>query len=283
VTQQSVVHRVHPRLRPFVAAAVGYRHEGLPPGEHLGLPSPHLTVVVSLDEPLEITGHPDPAQRPGRYDALVGGLHTRPARIAHAGRQAGIQLSLTPAGARALLGCPAGALASLDAPLEDLLGPVGTELVERVRSATGWPARFAALDAVLLREVRDGGVRPEVAEAWRLTTASAGRLPVAEVAGRVGWSVRHLEQRFRAETGLGPKEAARVARFDRARRALAGRAATGRPLDLAGLAGAAGFADQAHLTREWRAFSGLPPTRWLQAEFGFVQDTRALSAALSSA
>ncbi|MGY1754011.1 helix-turn-helix domain-containing protein [Blastococcus sp. SYSU D01042] len=281
--QQSVAHRVHPCLRPHVAAAVGYRHEGLPPGEHLGLPSPFLTFVVTLDEPLEMAAHPDPAQAPGRYDGLIGGLHTRPARISHPGRQAGIQLSLTPAGARALLGCPAGALASLDAPVDDVLGRAGRELVERVRAAAGWPERFAVLEEVLLQELRPGALRPEVAEAWRLTTASAGRLPVAEVAARVGWSVRHLEQRFRAETGLGPKEAARVVRFDRARRALAGRAASGRPLDLAGLAGAAGFADQAHLTREWRAFSGLPPTRWLREEFGFVQDTAALTAALSPA
>lgn len=277
------MHAVHPRLRPYVAAAVGYRHEGLPPGEHRGLPSPFLTVVITLDEPLRMAAHPDPMQPPGSYDALVGGLHTRPARIAHPGRQAGIQLSLTPAGARALLGCPAGALASLDCPLDAVLGALGTELVDRVRTASTWPARFAVLEEALLRQVGDGALRPELAEAWRLTTATAGRLPVAEVAARVGWSVRHLEQRFRGETGLGPKEAARVVRFDRARRALAGRAAAGRPLDLAGLAGAAGFADQAHLTREWRAFSGLPPTRWLAAEFGFVQDTAALSAALSSA
>ncbi|RZU33751.1 helix-turn-helix transcriptional regulator [Blastococcus saxobsidens] len=280
--QESVAHRPHPALRPYVAAAVGYLHEGLPPGEHLGLPSPWLTVVVPLDEPLVVAAHPDPAQAPGSFDALVGGLHTRPARIVHPGRQAGIQLSLTPFGARALLGCPAGALASLDAPLADVLGPAGTELVERVRAAGTWPARFAALDTVLLRRLGPVALPPaEVIEAWRLTTAAHGRLRVADVAARIGWSPRHLEQRFRAETGLGPKEAARVARFDRARRALAARVASGGPPDLAALATAAGFADQPHLTREWRAFSGLPPKRWLAAEFGFVQDTRALSAALS--
>ena len=281
--QESVAHRPHPALRPYVAAAVGYRLEGLPPGEHLGLPSPWLTVVVPLDEPLVIAAHPDPDQPPGSFDALVGGLHTRPARILHPGRQAGIQLALTPLGARALLGCPAGALASLDAPLTDLLGPAGTELVERVRASGTWPARFAALEAVLLRRLGPVALPPaEVTEAWRLTTAVHGRLRIADVAARVGWSSRHLEQRFRAETGLGPKEAARVARFDLARRALATRVASGGAPDLAGLATAAGFADQAHLSREWRAFSGLPPTRWLAAEFAFVQDTHALSTALSA-
>jgi AraC-like DNA-binding protein len=266
-------HRVHPTLRPYVAAATGYLQEGFAPGVHRGLPSPFLTFVVTLDEPLVLAAHPDPAQPPGRYDGLVGGLHTRPALIEQTGRQAGLQLSLTPAGARALLGVPAGALASLDAPVDDVLGAPGRELVDRVRTARDWPARFAAVEHVLLATaVLDRAPAPEVAEAWRLTTAGGGRLRVAEVAARVGWSDRHLGERFRAETGLSPKEAARVVRFDRARRLLAARAGRGLATDLAGLAASVGFADQAHLTREWRALSGLPPTRWLAAELGFVQD-----------
>ena len=264
---------MHPALRSSVAAATGYLQEGLAPGMHRGLPSPYLTVVVTLDEPLVLAAHPDPAQAPGRYDGLVGGLHTRPALIAHPGRQAGIQLALTPAGARALLGVPAGALASVDVPVADLLGVAGRELVDRVRAAPDWPARFAAVEHVLRRLDPAGGeAAPELREAWRLTTASGGRLRVADLARQVGWSARHLGERFRAETGLSPKEAARVVRFDRARRALAARVGRGRAADLAGLAVAAGYADQAHLTREWRAFSGLPPTRWLAAELGFVQD-----------
>jgi len=63
-----------------------------------------------------------------------------------------------------------------------------------------------------------------------------------------------------------------VVRFDRARRALTARVADGRRPDLADLAVGCGYADQGHLTREWRALSGLPPTRWPAAELGFVQD-----------
>jgi AraC-like DNA-binding protein len=288
--QESVAHVVHPALRPHVAAMHGYRYEELTPGVHRGLPSPYLTLVLTVDEPLSIAAHADPAQAPDAYDAMVGGLHTRPALIAHNGRQFGVQLSLTVAGARALLGVPAAALAATDCHLTDVLGPAGRELTERFREAADWPGRFAAVEAVLLRLLCDATLpSPEVAEAWRLTTAAAGRLPVAEIARRVGWSPRHLGERFRAETGLGPKEAARVARFDRARRALAARVASGRAPDLAALAATAGFYDQAHLAREWRAFSGLPPSRWLAEELGFVQslafvqDTAALAAALSPA
>jgi AraC-like DNA-binding protein len=273
VISEFVVHRPSGPLCGLVADAVGYRQEGLEPGLHRGLPSPTLTVIVTLDDPLEIAAHADPAQPPGRYEAMVGGLHTAPALIAHPGRQAGIQLGLTPLGARRLLGVPAGELASLDCPLEELLGPVARELVGRVREAAGWPARFAAVHDVLARAARPlPDPAPEVAEAWRLTLATGGRLRGGELARQVGWSQRHLAVRFRAETGLGPKEAARIVRFDRARRALSARVAAGGPPDLAGLATAAGFADQSHLTRDWRALAGLSPLRWLEAEIGFVQD-----------
>lgn len=269
-----VTGRVHPALRPFVAGQVGYREKGLAPAVHRGLPSPFLTLIVTVDAPLVVAQHADSRQPPGSFDTLLGGLHTRPALIAYSGRQEGIQLSLTPLGARALLGLPAAELVSVDIGLPDVLGrATSAELLDRVRAAAGWEERFAVVADVLLRRLRPDVVpAAEVAEAWRLTTASGGRLPVAELARRVGWSERHLQARFRAETGLAPKELGRVARFDRARRALAARAAAGRPPDLAALAAAGGFADQAHLSREWRAFAGLPPLRWLTAEFGFLQD-----------
>ncbi|WP_328547420.1 DUF6597 domain-containing transcriptional factor [Streptomyces platensis] len=113
VDEQSWV-RPTPPLRPYVSDYAGYRQAGLPPGRHRGLPSPRLTLIFTLDEPLTLAGHPDPGQAPGTYDTLIGGLHTRPALIDHQGRQSGIQIGLHPLGARALLGLPAGELASLD-------------------------------------------------------------------------------------------------------------------------------------------------------------------------
>jgi AraC-like DNA-binding protein len=265
VLQESVAHRVPAPLRPLVASVVGYRHEGLTPSVHRGLPSPFLTLVLPIDEPLVMAAHPDPAQPGGAYDALVGGLHTRPALISTGTRQHGVQLSLTPAGARALLGVPAAALASLDVELADLLGPAGAELTDRVRAASTWAGRFAAVDAVLTRIARPRPTSPELAEAWRLT-AAGGRVPVTALARHLGWSDRRLRERFRAELGLSPQQAGRVARFDRARRRLARAVATGLPVDLAEFAVTSGYADQAHLTREWRWHAGLPPRRWLAEE-----------------
>ena len=65
---------------------------------------------------------------------------------------------------------------------------------------------------------------------------------------------------------MTPKQAARIVRFDRTRRELAAAAAAGAPLALADLAAQRGYADQAHLTRDFAAFAGLPPGAWLSAE-----------------
>src|SRR5215469_1083130 len=140
-------------LRRYVAAYTGYRQRGVPPATHRGLPSPYLTLIFTLDEPLTIVAHPDPGQPPGEFGALLGGLHSVPALITHAGAQSGIQVALRPLGARALLGLPAGELADLDVPAEAVLGGVCAELRDRIRLAAGWPERFAVLDEILLRRV----------------------------------------------------------------------------------------------------------------------------------
>jgi AraC-like DNA-binding protein len=273
-------HRYRPGepLRRYVAWYTGYRQRGIPPARHRGLPSPYLTMIFTLDEPLSIEAHPDPGQPPGEFGTLLGGLHSAPALIRHDGAQSGIQLALKPPGVRALLGLPAGELAELDVPAEAVLGNVGAELRERVRGASGWLERFAVLDEILLRQVltaKDEAVAPEVLWSWRQLLQAGGAVRVADLAAGTGWSGRHLASRFRAEIGLTPKAAARVVRFDRARRRLAEHAGTGAYQDggyqLAGLAADMGYFDQAHLAREFRALAGVPPSQWLAEEFRNVQ------------
>jgi AraC-like DNA-binding protein len=271
-----------PALRPFIARYVGYRQSGVPPARHRGLPSPYLTVIFTLDDPLTLAGHPDPRQSPGSYRTLVGGLHTAPALITHPGRQSGIQLAVSPLGARALLGLPAGELAGIDVEGSALLGPLADRIAERLQAAGDWPARFAVLDRMLTSRLAAGpaagascaagGVGAEVSHAWRLLLASGGRSAVSGLAAETGWSDRHLRNRFRDETGLTPKAAARVIRFDRARRVLQGRAAAEMTLPaLADLAADCGFYDQAHLAHEFRDLAGCPPSAWLAEEFLNVQ------------
>jgi AraC-like DNA-binding protein len=257
-------------LSPLVANYSGYRYEGLPPGTHHGFPSPYLTIVISLGAPTRTAVMPDRKQPPAEFAGLLGGLHTRAALIEHDGSQYGVQLALTPAGARSLLGMPAGELASAVVPLDGLACTRTSELIERMGEARGWPARFAILDDVLSRGIGRLPEPPaELGHAWRLLTERGGRVRIDDLAREVGWSRRHLGERFTAEYGLSPKEAARVVRFTRSKLLLQRR---DRPA-LAAVAAACGYYDQAHLAREWNDFIGCPPSAWLTGEdLPFIQD-----------
>jgi AraC-like DNA-binding protein len=259
-------------LRRYIAWYAGYRQRGLAPARHRGLPSPFLTLIFTMDEPLVMLAHPDPGQPPGEFATLLGGLHSTPALMIHDGAQSGIQLAVRPLGARALLGLPAGELADIDVPAEAVLGGVCAELRARVATATCWRERFAVLDDILLRLIRADGAAPpsEVAWAWRQLLASGGTSRVSELAAGTGWSSRHLTSRFRAEIGLTPKAAARVIRFDRTRRLLVSQFAAEPETRLANLAATCGYFDQAHLAREFRALAGCPPSQLL-AEFRLAE------------
>lgn len=83
-----------------------------PPGVHIGMPSTALTVIVTIDEPIELLVSRHPAQSVGRWDALASGLTVRPCLIGHHGYQHGVQLAVTPLGARVLFGVPTADLGS---------------------------------------------------------------------------------------------------------------------------------------------------------------------------
>ena len=247
----------HPRLRPYISEYTGYRIDGIRPGVHAGLPSRTLTFIVAFDDPLDVAlgdGDRD------TYWAMLGGLHRRPATVRHDGRQHGVQLGITPDGCSALFGVPAAAIASTVVHLDQVGVAFADELVHRLSAARTWRARWAALDDVLLRGMCDGRRSPpEIEHAWSILLSSHGQSTVAQLAAEVGWSRRHLAGRFRAAFGLSPKTMARVLRFERAQQML--RLPT-RP-SLSGVAYACGYADQAHLTRDFREFAGAPPTEWM--------------------
>jgi AraC-like DNA-binding protein len=130
-------------------------------------------------------------------------------------------------------------------------------------AAADWSARFAVLDGVLQRRLGVLGPAPApLVGAWHRLVRSGGRLTVGELAAEVGWSRRHLTERFHREFGLGPKELARVVRFEGSKRRLQ-RGSYG---SLADVAAACGYYDQAHLAREWKDLAGCPPSVWLASE-----------------
>jgi AraC-like DNA-binding protein len=266
-----------PGLFDGVVSATGYGSHSEGPWLHRGLPSPYLTLIFSLDEPLVVGESEAHARGPGahRTDVVLGGLHRGPAYVAQPPVQRGVQLALHPLAARTLLGVPAGELTRMVDHAPDVLGREAAEVRERMCAQEDWAGRFAVLRAYLRRRAggteRRAQVRPEVAEAWRWMARHRGAGPLEGMARHVALGERQLGALFRREVGLSPKQAGRLMRFDHAVRTIGAAVASGRPPDLAGVAARGGYFDQSHMVRDFRQFAGLSPTGWIAAELRNVQ------------
>lgn len=257
---EDLVRKPHPNLRRYVGDYVGYDFAGLPAGTHLGLPSGSLTFIVSIGEPLRL--YDEAAASDETFGVLLAGLHLRRTLVQHDGAMTGIQVNFSPVAPRVFFGIPAGEVAHRSYDLNVIARPMADELHERVNAASTWAARFDAIDDVLIHAAREViGLREEVVNSWRHIARSHGGLPISLVADEVGWSRHHLNTQFHAEFGIGPKDAARVLRYDRARRMI-----SAGDLKIADIAAICGFADQAHLNRDFKSFTGTSPTMWLRED-----------------
>ena len=101
--------------------------------------------------------------------------------------------------------------------------------------------------------------------------ASGGRVEIGRLAKQLGCSRKHLIAGFREQVGVPPKTAARILRLERAAGLLLGRGwktgcqNEGQGLTPARVAAESGYADQAHMTREFRKLAGTTPPAYAAA------------------
>ncbi|WOC12006.1 helix-turn-helix domain-containing protein [Gordonia sp. MP11Mi] len=235
-----------------------YNIKGARPGTHLGIPSPTVTLIVDLRDGLVLTG--PGLERQTRFHCGLGELHLESFTIHHDGTQVGVQLDLAPGAVRRLFGVPVGSLSSM---LE--LEHLDAIFASRLRDAVGavpHEARSAVATDLLGAQLSDAagaptGADPDAVRTWHRILRSNGQVTVSELVEQSGWSARRLTSVFTAEFGMGPKQAARLVRFDTARHAMdSGCLASEAAADC-------GFADQAHMSREFTAFTGLPPKQYV--------------------
>jgi len=182
---------------------------------------------------------------------VVAGPATRPALVPLRPGSVVIGVRLRPGAAAAALGLPAHHLLNRAVPL----GEIWTDFPGVIAEQQPVTARLGAAQAALATRLADRAPDRALAAATRwLARHPAGR--IEDLARGLDWSGRRLHRRFTAAVGYGPKTFQRVVRLQRVL-ALAGRS-HGRE-SLAGLAAAAGYADQAHMSRELRALAGHSP------------------------
>lgn len=194
----------------------------------------------------------------GGWDAGV--LHGPASRPRLAGPVPGEPVTgvvFRPGGLRPFFCVPACTLADLSVPLPELWGRGGRRLWPgRLTEGTGSAAVLDSLEKALAARAGHTSAGPArlVGDVQRGLREGDS---VAAIAARLGADRRTLAALLRRDVGFGLKRYARLARFERALRILRARDAPSLSLAAAQL----GFADQPHLTREFRYFAGIAPGR----------------------
>ena len=158
--------------------------------------------------------------------------------------------------AGAALGLPASELVDRSPRLTDVWNGAGHELRQRVGEAPTAGARLRVMATTFARRLRDASPVDPVVRGAVLGVAADPRVRVSGLTDGLG--ERQLRRRFDAAVGYAPKTLAGVLRLQRFLE-LSRRGDTG----LARMALDAGFADQAHLTRECGRLTGLTPAALL--------------------
>ena len=264
-------------IRPLELSGVvrclwAFRHETPDRGgadAEPSVPDGSVAIVLNLGDPMEQVA-PGGSGAPARQPAiLMAGQGTRPTVVRPTGAMDLVGIRLQPWASRALLDLPAHelrdqivSLAGAARPLE-LLREELADCAPASRLATA----AARLGRLFRREQGDGGSR-SLARAAVEQIRQAGELPsVRELARRLGVSARTTQRALAADVGLGPKLLLRITRVQRAIR-LARRMPS---VHWTVVAARAGYHDQAHFIRDFRALTGRRPSEFLPLASGLSE------------
>ena len=244
------------RTAGLISGMTGYRETARGRFSQRETASLVVPLIISFGTPFLIALGRDP-DAADRQPSFAAGLYAGPVHIESDGGAECVQVDFTPLGAYRFFGGAVVDLAARMVDIGDVLGREGRALRERLGAASRWQDRFDLVEDF----VADGANHlssPEIEFAYRRLARSAGGVRITALAKEIGWSRKHLVNRFRSELGLAPKPIGRMMRFHHACRLARGEARSG----WAGIAAESGYADQAHLVREFSTLAGEAPTAW---------------------
>ncbi len=251
-------------LRPWVVGYSGYVETTQQSIRRREVPSPIIAVILNLGPPWRMIDA-DQEDVASEHDSFIAGLHDRFAIVDSTGAADCMQIDFTILGAARFLRVPMHELANATTAFEDVLGRAGREFLERLRSTPAWADRFDQMDDFLAARMQ-GPPNGSEGVAWAVSRieSSAGLVSIGALASEMSWSRKRLLHGFREHVGLPAKTLARVVRFDHATKLLEAEPRT----RLADVAASCGYADQAHMTREFRRLAGWSPTEVLHQSTG---------------
>ena len=247
------------QLREYVHGDyVGYTERTDAPSRRREFAVPFVPLILEFGPPICVSPHGSPRLRVRHPGGFVGGLDDGFAVCEHEGFQQGLQVNLTPIGARLLFDIPMSELTGRIIPIRDILPARHRNLVERLQDVTDWDERFQLLDKTLADCLTEAHEKTRIVSwAVRRIEESGGVLDLRVLARELGYSHKHVITMFRDQVGIPPKLLARIVRFHR----LVKYIRNGGNRRWADLALEFGYYDQAHLVRDVRQFTGITPTQ----------------------
>jgi AraC-like DNA-binding protein len=243
-------------LKPFVRSFRLIDHGPAHTDEHLPLPG--ISVILHFAGGTILDGG---TLAPS---AAITGVWSRPRSHRHLPGSRLAIVSFTFAGAAALFGSPMGELRNSTWPVEavaDVPHRWGL-LTERLSDAKDRAGRFGLLDDFFREQCADRAIDPVAAAAARHIASADGRVSIARLASASGLGESAFLRRFRDHIGASPKTFASLARLQRVLHI--GPSAS----DLTRLALDAGYYDQSHFIRDFRAMTGQTPGSYFGAQEG---------------
>ncbi|HTZ72093.1 MAG TPA: helix-turn-helix domain-containing protein [Acetobacteraceae bacterium] len=222
------------------------------------LPGAEAVMIVNLGAPIALTGGDGGRITLAAGEAFIAGAHLRPAFSASTGSQQGVHVHMPLIGLRQLLGMPLDKLTDRTVRLDDILPSAFCRDLSETQGRSN-EELIALLDAALA--ARLAATRP-LDPAQRTAIELLRRRPdldIADIAADIGWSRKHLADRTRDATGVGPRSFRRLLRFQH----LTALLRQTRAPSMAALAQEAGYCDQSHMNREFREFAAMTPGTFL--------------------
>jgi AraC-like DNA-binding protein len=187
---------------------------------------------------------------------VISGLQHRSSVIHPQSSKYLLGVLFRPGGACPILQINADELAGRRVSMRDVCGPDADTLHDRLYCARRDAERFAILDTYLTERLLRNGCHlpPRIAFALSAFRSAEGRRSVSAVADEIGWTGRHFSSQFAKWVGLTPR---RYCRLRRLKQTLELRHET--ELGWASIAHDTGYADQSHMTNEFRRLVGHTP------------------------
>ena len=246
-----------------------YYLAGAPPYARLTLPpAPTALLIINLGEPFRIRGGADITT--AEYaDGCVVTTPTRAYEFGYPPQTRSVGVHFKPWGLAPFLPMPAADLCDHPVTVEQVWGrPAVAELRDRLAAVAGPYEMLTLLEDELLARLRDTADLRLVRHTSSVIAATGGAVTIGDLTEAAGVSSTHLARRFKGLIGITPKRLARTYRFTTTVLAID----PTEPIDWSEVAANAGYFDQAHFAHEFRAFTGLTPTRYVEIRRRFLRE-----------